>query len=604
MRKLFLILSLLLLIGISIATWLFLFQKTQDVNRDKHYQLLSTINDLKRVDIKLTLDIILLRLASDNNYDRLRKTLKILKTHKKELDNFNIKEVYETVLDVDDLSQLNFYRPNEKKKYNQVFKKRMNLVKKFKRSNGVLINSINYIPIATEELLETLRKAKKSTEFKQTIHQILLSTLIYIQHSNQENLEHLNTVLSKFDTQRLKFQSENIQTASDTLNLHAKTIINYKIAVEKLLKEISVASAGNVLDELARYYTSLNEKQLEKVANFRFILVVFSAVLLLMLTLAGLYIWYNYRKLQVINHSLEERVEMRTNNLSKTLEKLKESQSHLVQSEKMASLGQMVAGVAHEINTPLGYVKSNVELIQEMMADITEYTTDTTILVSYMNKDEIDEQEINNKMIALKEQSALFQPNESVIDDVNGFIQESLAGLSSINELVMSLKNFSRVDKATMDHVDIHQCINNTLLVAKNKLKDSVLVKKQYSADLPLIKCSPSQINQVILNLIVNAEQAMKNDDEIGTITIRTMIEDHYLLIKIMDNGKGMSEDILEHIFDPFYTTKPVGEGTGLGLSISYKIIQEHQGKLLVSSIEGKGTQFTIALPLNAENEE
>lgn len=610
MKKIFSFILILLIVVLITTAWWYLYQKTQDVDRSEHYKLLSLINDLKRLDTELTSQVILLRLASNNKYDDLSSTIQHLEEKKQQLDEQNIKSIYQldnipTLSEQSAIEKENYYL-NKMKKYQFLYQKKAALVKQFKLKNGALTNSINFIPIATDEVIEQAKKLRKSKSLKLRVQakELLLAALKYTQFSNNENLQQLKMQISEMEKTKKKLKKEEINAAIRILLQHANTIIEKKIALDNALKQLPFTTPRPSLDELAESFIKLNEQRLAKVAEYRLELVIFSAVLLLLLAIAGYLIWRSYHKIKRVNQSLEKRVAERTATLSNALERLKESQTHLVQSEKMASLGQMVAGVAHEINTPLGYVKSNIELIQDLFIDIKSYTTTTTGLIQLLTHQDVNESEIEEKIQELAEKSDLFKTDDNITIELEGFIDESLSGLETINELVLSLKNFSRMDTGTLENIDIHDCINSTLLVAKNKLKGVVLIKKQFSKNIPKIKGASSQLNQVLLNLIVNASQAMPERDSMGTVTIRTLVENDYVLIKVLDNGKGMPESVLKKIFDPFYTTKPVGEGTGLGLSISYKIIQEHGGKLLVSSIENKGTQFTIALPVPKIEEE
>lgn len=303
------------------------------------------------------------------------------------------------------------------------------------------------------------------------------------------------------------------------------------------------------------------------------------------------------RELQEINESLEELVVERTKALSVAYQRLKDSQAQLVQSEKMASLGQMVAGVAHEMNTPLGYVKSNVEITQSMIIEAHELMNEYNILFTMISEGEEDEEKVNQQFAKIQSLAKETQQND-VFNELEQIFEDTFHGLNEIAELVGNLKNFSRKDEAKMKDVDVHQCIESTLSIGKNVLKHINIEKQYLEKDMPAIYCAPSQINQVLLNLLTNAAQAI--DEKTGKITIKTAFDDKYVKIAIQDNGHGIPKKILTKIFDPFFTTKPVGKGTGLGLSISYKIIQEHGGRIRVSSKEGAGTVFLIELPKHA----
>lgn len=265
----------------------------------------------------------------------------------------------------------------------------------------------------------------------------------------------------------------------------------------------------------------------------------------------------------------------------------------LVQSEKMASLGQMVAGVAHEINTPLGYVQNNVSIGQELFLQIQTMLAEYESLVDKLLNDQSSEEQITTQMQVVAEMRGDVNTQE-MLGEMHVLMTDSLYGIEQISELVLNLKNFSRMDAAATDVVNVNDCIESALNIGRNVLKNKVEVVK-HLGDLPLISCAPSQLNQVFLNLFTNAAQAMEDQ---GVLTIRSWSDEEAVNISVADNGKGIPQENLMRIFDPFFTTKPVGEGTGLGLSISHQIIQQHGGEIRADSHVGEGTCFYIKLPV------
>ncbi|MDO6748211.1 sensor histidine kinase [Gilvimarinus sp. 1_MG-2023] len=289
---------------------------------------------------------------------------------------------------------------------------------------------------------------------------------------------------------------------------------------------------------------------------------------------------------------LEKRAEIRNRALQTANHRLKSSQAHLIQSEKMASLGQMVAGVAHEINTPLGYVQSNVELAASLQEHIEQLTQSNQALVAALLADEPNDETIT-QAISVNAASINETVDQGMIEDLRTLVADSLHGLDQIGELVGNLKNFARIDHIKMSEVDLNDCIDSALNIGRNIIKQKAQVIKDYQ-DGTVIECVSSQINQVLLNILTNAAQAI---DNWGKIKVKTRVRNDCVDIHILDNGRGMPEAVRKKIFDPFFTTKKVGEGTGLGLSISYQIIQQHKGVINVRSVEGKGTEFVIRLP-------
>jgi two-component system, NtrC family, sensor kinase len=256
----------------------------------------------------------------------------------------------------------------------------------------------------------------------------------------------------------------------------------------------------------------------------------------------------------------------------------------------------MVAGVAHEINTPLGYVTNNLEIAGEVFGHLQNLTEAYDKLIDDLQSGAIDEAKIHEDLAELRssqEQLRSMFPKEEMAT----LFTDTHFGLKQISEIVVNLKDFSRLDQAALDNVDLHKCIDSALVIARNVTKHRAEVVREYG-ELPPLRCAPSQINQVILNLVGNAAHAIERPD--GRITIRTQVSDNHAHIIITDNGKGIAPENVEKIFDPFFTTKPVGQGTGLGLSIVYRIVQDHKGHVRVKSQPGVGTAICISLPLNA----
>ena len=294
-------------------------------------------------------------------------------------------------------------------------------------------------------------------------------------------------------------------------------------------------------------------------------------------------------------HAMEQQMRADTKALEQANAQLKSSQLALVQSEKMASLGQMVAGIAHEINTPLGYVQNNVAIGQELFQQIQTMISGYEALVDNL----LDEQ-ANDEQIALQMRQIAELRNDvnaqEMLSEMQGLMGDSLYGIAQISELVLNLKNFSRMDAAATEAVRLNECIESALNIGRNVLKDKVEVVRELG-DLPKITCAPSQLNQVFLNLFTNAAHAMEAQ---GKLHIRSWFDDGAVHVSVSDTGKGIPQELLTRIFDPFFTTKPVGEGTGLGLAITHQIIQKHGGEIQVDSRVGVGTCFHIRLPANS----
>ncbi len=269
---------------------------------------------------------------------------------------------------------------------------------------------------------------------------------------------------------------------------------------------------------------------------------------------------------------------------------VKEKQEQLVQSEKMASLGIMSAGVAHEINNPLAFVFSNVNSLSHAVDQFKIFHELIEKLLQSSQSTISDEE--RKKIDAFCKESDI----EYLLEDCTELIQETVDGIQRVKGIVAGLKDFARADTAERESVDINLCIRNTLKIAIGQVKSNCKIEENLG-DLPEISGFSGKIGQVILNLIVNASQAI---DDNGVISIATTLDESDVIITVADTGCGMSKETIDDIFTPFFTTKPIGEGTGLGLSVSHGIVEEHGGKIRVDSEQGKGTCFTIRLPLQA----
>jgi len=251
----------------------------------------------------------------------------------------------------------------------------------------------------------------------------------------------------------------------------------------------------------------------------------------------------------------------------------------------MASIGQLAAGVAHEINNPIGYVNSNLGTLEQYITNLLEVLDAYSQVESQLDSGA----ESTKQLVALKQKLDIGYLRE----DTTALVRESQEGIKRVKKIVQDLKEFSHVDDAEWQHADLHEGLDSTLNMVHNEIKYKAEVVKEYGK-IPAIECLASQINQVFMNLLVNAAQAI---DQKGVVTIRTGEESDKVWVEISDTGKGIDPEHMNKIFDPFFTTKPVGKGTGLGLSLTYSIVKKHGGKIDVDSTPGKGTAFRVWLP-------
>ena len=270
---------------------------------------------------------------------------------------------------------------------------------------------------------------------------------------------------------------------------------------------------------------------------------------------------------------------------NKLIKKLADADSQLLQSEKLASIGQLAAGVAHEINNPIGFVNSNLGTLNgyvgELLALIDAYQAAEPLLCASPQKE---------ALLAQRGRADLDYLRRDIVD----LIAESSEGTARVRKIVQDLRDFSRTGESAWERADLHAGLDSTLNLLSSELRFKADIVRDYG-ELPLVECIPSQINQVFMNLLANAAQAIAGH---GTVTLRSGCSGDQVWVSISDTGVGISPDHLARIFDPFFTTKPVGKGTGLGLSVSYGIIEKHGGQLSVVSQPGHGATFTVRLPV------
>jgi signal transduction histidine kinase len=292
-------------------------------------------------------------------------------------------------------------------------------------------------------------------------------------------------------------------------------------------------------------------------------------------------------------HAVENRLAEHGRELEQAYARVKSSQSQLVQSEKMASLGQMVAGLVHEINTPLGYVRNNVEMTRAALGDVARLVVAQDAVIGALTGDAEPGADLDVRLGEIEDLRS--RVDATALDDLCALLDDTVHGVGQIGDLVINLKDFSRLDQAGLQKADLNKLVESSLKIVQHIVRKRGITVVHEPGELPEIDCAPAQINQVLLNLLSNAAQAIEHTD--GRIVVRTQALDRRVLVLVEDNGKGIASTDIPRIFDPFFTTKPVGQGTGMGLAISHQIIEQHGGVIQVRSKPGIGTRFLIVLP-------
>ena len=274
--------------------------------------------------------------------------------------------------------------------------------------------------------------------------------------------------------------------------------------------------------------------------------------------------------------------------LNEALAALKRSQAKVLHQEKMASIGQLAAGVAHEINNPIGFINSNLSTLGKYLSRLSGFLAVQSECIAAGAPPEQAE--------SVRRQQATLKI-DYIVKDLEDLVRESLEGAERVRSIVADLKSFSRVDESEFKQADLNECLRSTINIVWNEIKYKATLKKELG-EIPRTRCYPQQMNQIFMNLLVNAGHAIEQQ---GVITVRSWEEDGYVCVSVADTGEGIPEANLNRIFEPFFTTKEVGKGTGLGLSITYDIVKKHNGEITVRSEPGKGTVFTVRIPVVEE---
>jgi len=384
-------------------------------------------------------------------------------------------------------------------------------------------------------------------------------------------LDSLTYTLREREAQLGQLEQE-IQAQQDTLKQGEVKLIEQEELIEKRNQEI--AEKEIELKQMVTIVDSQNDTLI--------LLIAFLVFLVIALIFAYRAYQARRRDAKKLNEQKEE--------LKELLEELQSTQKQLIQSEKMASLGTLTAGIAHEINNAINYVHSGIHVLNTKFSEMKPMMAN----IKGLNEDEED---LKSKVKAIVDQrnEIEYDSYESVMDTMINSIQ---VGAERTISVVKGLRTFSRAQEESMSEIDVHEDIDVALLLLKNKFRSTLSVKKDLAEELPPIYGYPGQVGQALLNLIGNAMDACGNKPD-SVVTIKTSIVGEKLHVSIKDNGSGIKKEDLDKIFDPFYTTKKIGEGTGLGLSITYGIIEKHNGTIDVNSTFGEGTEFKIELPLN-----
>ncbi len=559
----------------------FIYLKSQGVDYRQQNEVLGYLRELKEIDARWDLEVLRARVEGASGKapvvadrgTRVPELLRRLKTAAADIDSPVLARGLPVLV--------------------KAVEQKTDLLNRYRASGATVTQSLGRMVDFDTEIAGLVRGAWQSVPQRERLVAIESTSALLFAHvmrytadpteNERKNVEMFAADLRKANSGMPSGLSAGLARMDETV----QQILGAKPVENELFQKVAMASTGPRIDSLTDAFSTETANTQIDSERYRIYLIAYAGALLI---LTG---WLLSR-LAVSYRLLESRVQERTRELSNALHQLKESEAQLIQTEKMSSLGQMVAGIAHEINTPLAYVKNSLGSVAGKLPEVKKLIVETNKLLRLMEAGSPDPERLQAKFQSVRELVHHFAEQQALAE-LGQLATDGLYGIDQISEIVLNLKNFSRLDRSKVSSFNLNEGLDSALLLAKHELKH-LTIKKNF-AEIPAITCSPSQLNQVFLNLINNAAQAIETGT--GELTLTTRVEDaQHVAVDISDNGKGIPPEIMSKIFDPFFTTKAVGKGTGLGLSISYKIIEQHGGKISVDSTVGKGTTFTIVLPL------
>jgi len=574
MKNSLLFVLILLVAAAGGAALLYLGSKLPDndlANRDVNAKLLK-IDNLDSSINELSLRS---RANLDTNYDMLVRSTVALDRALSDLSSsyFSEDKISGSLLE----TRFNSFTSTAEIKTDQV--------EDFKSNNSVLRNSEKYTPIVGAQL-SALAQENQLSDIESLYRRSIIDTLEFTKQGSDKSMAEVASYAEQIAATET-LMPEQAGTKILEFSRHVSTAIDAKQKTDNYLGQVLNSSLSDQIEDLYSAWSLWQSEQDNSQKTLQYSTIAYVATIL---GLIGLLVM----RLRSLYNNLDLEVAAKTDEVKEAYQDHQSSERKLAQSEKMASLGQLVAGVAHEINTPLSYISSNIDTIKLKLGMVTPVLDNAEALSDTVSDPTREKSALNN---LLKEQILAFREAGpgSRPEKINLLLNDSVEGLQEIKAIVDSLTNFSHVESAPTQKVDINERVQNALKMCAKVIGKRKVVTK-LGKGLPTVDSVPNQIAQVFTNIITNAAHATHGNE--GVITIETTENEGFIETVFKDNGSGIDKQSLNRVLDPFFTTKEVGEGTGLGLSIAHKIIEAHNGELDINSTVNEGTQVTVRLPV------
>ncbi len=558
-----------------------LLKPSSQTSNDPFRENLNTINELRVLELNWSLSALSAYNDQQSNFDRVSGFLPRYRQLKDQLNNQDLSSV-------DSITEIN----NKQSQFLLLLQGKEAAIEQFKSSFSIMRNSLKYLPLAAREFERVSGAEDAERLLVDEIKRYYDELNTFLNVPTESGQRKLLVALEALEARSISLP---VETANILANFtsHARVVLNRKINFDDTLSSLADPNIIAAGEELAQLYqirigSSYSQSLVEQTKIHQQSALLF-ALLMATALLACLASWIGYRK-QLSKH--KEELESQ----AKYHESLKDRSIDKELRGNLESMGDMASMVAHEINTPLGYIDSNMQLLNGGISDIKLFMDEFSVLEDDLEKNQDSEYVANrvNSFLSLangiKETTVLSELTE-VTDDIT-------KGVKQIQHVVDDLKDITRKDSLKTDEYDIAECISGALKMSLvSSVKDVNIIKNIGS--LPLLYGSPAEINQVVINLVNNSIYALKGEEnKEKAIKIKAVHDGDYVVVSVIDNGPGFDYETKEKIFNPFFTTKDVGEGTGLGLSIVQRIIKRHNGKILVKSVLKKGTNITFMLPV------